>query len=49
MVPEGELEEFLLRVQEKYYKTDEHKSALLQQSLFATKPGPGAKVLLEEK
>lgn len=49
MVPSDKLEEFLLRAQEKYYKTDERRSSLLQHSLFATKPGPGARVLLEEK
>ncbi|XP_068131512.1 N-acetylgalactosamine kinase [Hyperolius riggenbachi] len=49
MVPADKLEDFLLNVQEKYYKTDERKSALLKQSLFATKPGPGAMVFLEEK
>ncbi|KAM5171109.1 N-acetylgalactosamine kinase [Mantella aurantiaca] len=49
MVPADKLEEFLLSVQEIYYKSDERKSALLRQSLFATKPGPGARILLEEK
>ncbi|XP_075064065.1 N-acetylgalactosamine kinase [Mixophyes fleayi] len=49
MVPIDKLNDFLLNVQDKYYKTDDRRSALQKQSLFATKPGSGAMVILEEK
>ncbi|MEE6503127.1 hypothetical protein FKM82_004747 [Ascaphus truei] len=47
MVPISKLSEFLLSVQDSYYKTNDQRLALQQRSLFATKPGSGAMVLLE--
>ncbi|XP_063782097.1 N-acetylgalactosamine kinase [Pseudophryne corroboree] len=49
MVPVEKLSDFLLNVQEKYYKSDTRRAAMQKQSLFATKPGSGAMVILEEK
>lgn len=47
MVPNDKLDSFLSNVRESYYKTDARRAALETQSLFVTKPGGGAAVLLE--
>ncbi|XP_040269954.1 N-acetylgalactosamine kinase [Bufo bufo] len=49
MVPVEKLNVFLTNLQDMYYKTDSRRSALQKQSLFATKPGSGAMVILEKK
>ncbi|KAM3925568.1 N-acetylgalactosamine kinase [Leptodactylus fuscus] len=49
MVPVEKLNVFLTSVQDMYYKTDSRRSALQEQSLFATKPGNGAMVIVEKK
>ncbi|KAM9311884.1 N-acetylgalactosamine kinase [Gastrophryne carolinensis] len=49
MVPTDKLKDFLSNVQDKFYKTDERRTSLLKQSLFATKPGSGAVILLDQK
>ncbi|XP_056428207.1 N-acetylgalactosamine kinase isoform X5 [Hyla sarda] len=49
MVPVDKLNVFLTNVQEMYYKTDARRSALQKQSLFVTKPGSGAMVIVEKK
>lgn len=48
MVPSEKAESFLQAVREAYYTPDPHRAAMEQQSLFVTKPGGGARVLLEE-
>ncbi|XP_059570633.1 N-acetylgalactosamine kinase isoform X3 [Alligator mississippiensis] len=47
MVPTDKLTSFLKNVEQAYYKTDDQRLALENNSLFATKPGGGALVLLE--
>ncbi|XP_019359711.1 PREDICTED: N-acetylgalactosamine kinase isoform X2 [Gavialis gangeticus] len=47
MVPTDKLTSFLKNVKQAYYKTDDQRLALENNSLFATKPGGGALVLLE--
>ncbi|KAM4747942.1 N-acetylgalactosamine kinase [Rhinophrynus dorsalis] len=47
MVPVNKLNDFLSSVRDSYYKTDDHRSAQVERSLFATKPGSGAMVLFE--
>uniref|UniRef100_A0A8C5QBQ5 N-acetylgalactosamine kinase n=1 Tax=Leptobrachium leishanense TaxID=445787 RepID=A0A8C5QBQ5_9ANUR len=49
MVPAEKLNHFLSSVQEGFYKTDSKKLALMEKSLFATKPGSGAMILMEEE
>ncbi|XP_072004378.1 N-acetylgalactosamine kinase isoform X3 [Engystomops pustulosus] len=49
MVPVDKLNEFLTNVQDMYYKTDSRRSSMQKQSLFATKPGSGAMVIVEKK
>lgn len=48
MVPTEKAESFLQAVRDAYYTADPHRAAMEQQSLFVTKPGRGARVLLEE-
>ncbi|KAM4675603.1 N-acetylgalactosamine kinase [Discoglossus pictus] len=47
MVPVKKLEDFLSSVSDAYYKTDDQRLALQNKSLFATKPGSGAMVLID--
>ncbi|XP_019389188.1 PREDICTED: N-acetylgalactosamine kinase isoform X3 [Crocodylus porosus] len=47
MVPTDKLTSFLKNVKQAYYRTDDQRLALENNSLFATKPGGGALVLLE--
>ncbi|KAM8974170.1 N-acetylgalactosamine kinase, partial [Pelodytes ibericus] len=49
MVPVEKLNFFLSRVQDTFYKTDDQRLALKEKSLFATKPGNGAMVIMEEQ
>lgn len=49
MVPVDKLNVFLTNVQDMYYKTHSRRSAMQKQSLFATKPGSGAMVIVEKK
>ncbi|KAM4553325.1 N-acetylgalactosamine kinase [Fundulus diaphanus] len=48
MVPSGKAESFLQAVRDAYYTPDPRRAAMEKQSLFVTKPGGGAAVLLEE-
>ncbi|CAH2274025.1 N-acetylgalactosamine kinase isoform X1 [Pelobates cultripes] len=48
MVPAEKLNYFLSNVQDSFYKTDDQRLALKEKSIFATIPGSGAVVLLEE-
>ncbi|TRY97357.1 hypothetical protein DNTS_033004 [Danionella cerebrum] len=48
MVPEGKVEHFLQTVSERYYRSDPRRSTLEKQSLFVSRPGGGAAILLEE-
>ncbi|XP_053321119.1 N-acetylgalactosamine kinase [Spea bombifrons] len=48
MVPVQKLDHFLSSVQDSFYNTDDQRSLLKEKSLFATKPGCGAMVILEE-
>ncbi|XP_075998003.1 N-acetylgalactosamine kinase [Genypterus blacodes] len=47
MVPSEKVESFLQAVSEAYYQPDPRRAAMEKQSLFVTKPGGGAAVLLE--
>lgn len=48
MVPSEKVESFLRKVRELYYTPDSRRAALEKQSLFVSKPGSGAAILLEE-
>lgn len=48
MVPSEKVESFLLAVRESYFLADPRRAAMEKQSLFVSKPGGGAAVLLEE-
>lgn len=48
MVPDEKVESFLKAVRESYYLPDPRRAALEKQSLFVSKPGGGAAILLEE-
>ncbi|XP_038147131.1 N-acetylgalactosamine kinase [Cyprinodon tularosa] len=48
MVPSEKAEGFLKAVREAYYMSDPRRASMEKQSLFVTKPGGGAAVLLEE-
>lgn len=48
MVPSEKVESFLRAVREKYYLPDSRRAAMEKQSLFVSKPGGGATILLEE-
>ncbi|MED6293196.1 N-acetylgalactosamine kinase [Characodon lateralis] len=48
MVPSQKAESFLQAVRDAYYSPDPRRAAMEKQSLFVTKPGSGASVLLEE-
>ncbi|KAK5619455.1 hypothetical protein CRENBAI_013840 [Crenichthys baileyi] len=48
MVPSEKAESFLQAVRDAYYSPDPRRAAMEKQSLFVTKPGSGASVLLEE-
>lgn len=48
MVPSEKAESFLLAVRESYFLPDPRRAAMENQSLFVSKPGGGAAILLEE-
>lgn len=48
MVPSEKAESFLLAVRESYFLPDPRRTAMEKQSLFVSKPGGGAAILLEE-
>ncbi|KAG8012735.1 N-acetylgalactosamine kinase [Nibea albiflora] len=48
MVPEDKVESFLQAVRESYYLPDPRRAAMEKQSLFVSKPGGGAAIILEE-
>lgn len=48
MVPSEKAESFLLAVRESYFLPDPRRAAMEKQSLFVSKPGGGAAILLEE-
>lgn len=48
MVPSEKAAGFLKAVREAYYMSDPRRASMEKQSLFVTKPGGGAAVLLEE-
>lgn len=48
MVPDEKVESFLQSVREAYYLPDPRRAAMEKQSLFVSRPGGGAAVLLEE-
>lgn len=48
MVPSEKAECFLQAVRESYFLPDPRRAAMEQQSLFVSKPGGGAAILLEE-
>lgn len=47
MVPAEKLENFIVNVQDRFFRIDERRSNMESYSLFATKPGGGASVFLE--
>ncbi|KAM3609038.1 uncharacterized protein V6R79_008973 [Siganus canaliculatus] len=48
MVPGEKVDSFLKAVRESYYLPDPRRAAMEKQSLFVSKPGAGAAILLEE-
>lgn len=48
MVPNEKVESFLQAVRESYYLPDPRRAAMEKQSLFVSKPGGGAAILLQE-
>ncbi|CAL9696795.1 unnamed protein product [Knipowitschia caucasica] len=48
MVPTERVESFFKAVREEYYLCDPRRAAMEKQSLFVTKPGGGAAILIEE-
>lgn len=48
MVPSEKVESFLQAVRESYFLPDPRRAAMEAQSLFVSKPGGGAAILLEE-
>ncbi|XP_027128995.1 N-acetylgalactosamine kinase [Larimichthys crocea] len=48
MVPDEKVESFLQAVRESYYLPDPRRAAMEKQSLFVSKPGGGAAIILEE-
>lgn len=48
MVPSEKVESFLQTVREEFYRPNPRRAALEEQSLFVSKPGGGAAILLEE-
>lgn len=48
MVPSENVESFLQAVRESYFLPDPRRTAVEGQSLFVSKPGGGAAILLEE-
>lgn len=48
MVPSENVESFLQAVRESYFLPDPRRAAMEGQSLFVSKPGGGAAILLEE-
>uniref|UniRef100_W5JZ43 N-acetylgalactosamine kinase n=1 Tax=Astyanax mexicanus TaxID=7994 RepID=W5JZ43_ASTMX len=48
MVPTERMDSFLRTVKEQYYTPDARRAALVQQSLFVTRPGGGAAIFTEE-
>lgn len=48
MIPSEKVESFLQAVREAYYLPDPRRAAMEKQSLFVSKPGGGAAILLEE-
>ncbi|XP_037539533.1 N-acetylgalactosamine kinase [Nematolebias whitei] len=48
MVPSQKVESFLQAVRDAYYTPDPQRAAMEKQSLFVSKPGGGAAILLEE-
>lgn len=49
MVPAEKLNHFLSSVKDDFYKSNSKRLALMEKSIFATKPGNGAMVLKEEE
>lgn len=47
MVPSEKAESFLLTVRDSYFLPDPRRAAIENQSLFVSKPGGGAAILLE--
>lgn len=48
MVPSEKAESFLLAVRESYFLPEPRRAAMENHSLFVSKPGGGAAILLEE-
>lgn len=48
MVPSEKVEPFLQAVRESYFLPDPRRAAMENQSLFVSKPGGGAAIVLEE-
>lgn len=48
MVPSEKAESFMLAVRESYFLPDPRRATMENESLFVSKPGGGAAILLEE-